>query len=171
MPRMTRVALKNLNTVSQIEESLLKPSRGERFVEVLVSAVGSVPCVAAHAAFFAGWVAINLGWLNAPVFDPYPFSLLGVVVSAEAIFLALCVLMNQKRQNQHGQLWEHLNLQINLLSEQEMTKVLQLLNEISDHVGLRRPKPGAEMKEMIQETPVEILAEEVGKRKEQKPPT
>jgi uncharacterized membrane protein len=58
-------------------------------------------------------------------FDPYPFSLLGVIVAVEAVILSSFILMRQNRMMHRGERRDHLNLQVDLLAEKEMTKVLQ----------------------------------------------
>ena len=129
------------------------------------------------AAFFgklAGWLLINAG---APPgvqpFDPYPFNFLGLIVALEAIFLSMFVLMSQNRQRRHAEPWDHLNLQVDLLAEQEMTKMLQMLQKICDHLGLSQAAEDQELKDMVRQTPVEALAEALKlarERGEPKPP-
>jgi hypothetical protein len=69
-------------------------------------------------------------------FDPYPFSLLSVVLSMEAVLLTSFVLIRQNRMSKRVDQRSHLDLQINLLSEKEVTKVLQVLQRISRHLGI-----------------------------------
>jgi uncharacterized membrane protein len=58
-------------------------------------------------------------------FDPYPFSLLGVIVAVEAVILSRFILMRQNRMMRRGERRDHLNLQVDLLAEKEITKVIQ----------------------------------------------
>jgi hypothetical protein len=69
-------------------------------------------------------------------FDPYPFQFLTFVVSLEAIFLSTFILISQNRQNRISELRNHLDLQINLLSEQENSKVLAMLEALLRFHGL-----------------------------------
>jgi uncharacterized membrane protein len=69
-------------------------------------------------------------------FDPYPFNFLTLVVSLEAIFLSTFILISGNRQARLDERRSHLDLQINLLSEQENTKMLKLLQQIADKVGI-----------------------------------
>ena len=92
-------------------------------------------------------------------FDPYPFLLLSVVVSIEAIFLSTFVLMKQNRMSRRADQRNHLDLQINLLSEREMTTVLQLLHSISARLGI--PVSGEHIKDLITETSVAELAQQI----------
>ena len=81
-------------------------------------------------------------WVNSkPVtgrvpFDPYPYALLTMIVSLESIFLSLFILMSQNRATLQADQRNHLDLQINLLSEHENTKMLQMLQAICAHHGL-----------------------------------
>jgi uncharacterized membrane protein len=98
-------------------------------------------------------------WGSVP-FDPFPFSLLGVLVSLEAVLLTSFVLMTQRRQSRQAEHWAHLNLQFALLTEQEATKTLQMISAISERLGVATVHD-AELKEMIEKTPVSHLAEEL----------
>ena len=108
--------------------------------------------------FFASWVLWN--WLpGLPHFDPFPFMLLSLGVSLEAIFLSTFVLMKQNRMAKREDLRAHMDLQINLLSEREMTLVLQLLQRISTRLGLRLST--REIEELTEEVSVEDLASQL----------
>ena len=85
--------------------------------------------------------------------------LLAMMVSLEAIFLSTFVLMKQNRMSRREDLRAHLDLQINLLAEREMTLVLQMLQKISTRLGIQTP--GDEIEELSEETPVEALASEL----------
>ena len=69
-------------------------------------------------------------------FDPFPYTFLTLVVSLEAIFLSIFILISQNQETQLTERRKHLDLQINLLAEQENTKMLQLLIAISEKVGV-----------------------------------
>jgi len=96
------------------------------------------------------------------VFDPYPFVLLSMVVSVEAIFLATFVLIKQNRMSQRADHRAHLDLQVNLLAEREMTVVLQILQDISTRLGVA--VPDREIRDLVEETSVETLASELRER-------
>jgi uncharacterized membrane protein len=76
----------------------------------------------------SGWIAVNLGSLDfIPPFDPFPFPLLSVVLSGEAVLLTAFVLIRQNRMSRQADQRSHLDLQINLLAEKEATKIIQML--------------------------------------------
>jgi uncharacterized membrane protein len=147
--------------VVKLEEHFLENrTLPERIADRIGSFAGSLKFVIIHAVVYSLWIVINLGGLpRVPKFDPYPFMLLSVVVSLEAIFLATFVLMKQNRMSRREDLRAHLDLQINLLSEREMTLVLQMLQAISTRLGARVDLD--EVQALSEATSVEALASEL----------
>lgn len=94
-------------------------------------------------------------------FDPFPFSLLTSIVSLEAIFLTLFVLASQNRMTLEADKRAHLDLQVDLLAEQEMTVVMRMLREICEHFDLRQTTASDEFRALIERTDVRDLAERV----------
>jgi uncharacterized membrane protein len=83
-----------------------------------------------HTIWFGVWIIVNLSPTGFKPFDPYPFGLLTMIVSLEAIFLAAFVLISQNRTAAEADHRADLDLQINLLTEHEITRVLRLLDAI-----------------------------------------
>ena len=83
-----------------------------------------------------------------PPFDPFPFGLLTMAVSLEAIVLSVVILVSQNRQSYISSLREELHLQINLRAEEEITKTLKLLVEIRKKMGITEKDP--ELDEMLE---------------------
>ena len=96
---------------------------------------GRISFVYWHAVLFALWLATNTLAPKHLHFDPYPFNFLTLAVSLEAIFLSAFILISQNRAAQLDQRRNELELQISLLSEQENTKILQMLDAIARTVG------------------------------------
>jgi uncharacterized membrane protein len=109
----------------------------ERFVDRLNQIASSTYYLVAHAIWFAVWIAWNTGLLGLVPFDPFPFGLLTMVVSLEAIFLSIFVLMAQQRESAIAELREELGLQVSLRVEQEVTKTLQLVAGLYTRMGHR----------------------------------
>ncbi len=109
----------------------------EAIADELNDFASSTPYLVAHAIWFVVWIPWNLGWLGLPKFDPFPFGLLTMIVSLEAIFLSIFVLMAQKRESAIAELREELALQVNLRIEEEMTKTLQLVAGLYTRLGHR----------------------------------
>jgi uncharacterized membrane protein len=97
-----------------------------------------------------------MGWLQLTPFDPFPFGLLTMVVSLEAIVLSTFVLITQNRMADMSDERADLDLQINLLAEYEITKILKLTDAIADHLGLREGKDPE-----LNDLKMEIMPEEV----------
>lgn len=156
----------NIDLISRMEEKYLRNrSLSDRLADVIGSFSGSMTFVTLHVAVYTLWILINarlVAWIKP--FDPYPFMLLSMVVSLEAIFLSTFVLMKQNRMSKRADSRAHLDLQINLLAEKEMTMVLQMLRLIGTQVGVRSKKIDAELAELSENTPVEVLADEIEER-------
>jgi len=102
-------------------------TRLERFVDKLNEVASSTWFLVLHAVGFTFWLLWNTGHLGMRPVDPYPFGLMTTIVSLEAIFLSIFVLMTQSRESRIGELREELTLQVNLRMEEEITKTLHLV--------------------------------------------
>jgi uncharacterized membrane protein len=121
----------------------------ERFVDRLNAIAGSTPFLMVHVVWFAIWILWNTGLLGLRKFDPYPFGFLTMVVSLEAIFLSIFVLMAQQRESAIAELREELSLQVSLRVEQEVTKTLQLVAGLYTRMG-HRVSDDPELHHMLQ---------------------
>ncbi len=109
----------------------------DKVADFLTASFGTVFFLAINALWFGIWILTNTGFIpGIPVFDPFPFGLLTMIVSLEAIFLAIIVLISQNRSAKVGNLREEIDLQINVRAEQEITKILIILDRIHDHLGM-----------------------------------
>ncbi len=158
---VSKAVRENVNAVARLEESFLHSrSLSERIADGIGSFVGSLTFVFLHVVFYGVWIGVNVGWVpGVRKFDPFPFLLLVLIVSLEAIFLSTFVLIKQNRMSRRDDLRAHLDLQINLLSEQEMTLVLQMLQRISTRLGATLPSEDVE--ELSETTSVEAVAGEL----------
>lgn len=129
----------------------------DRVAHKLGEMVGSAAFAAVHLVAFACWLALNSGIWPRSVFDPYPFALLGTLVSCEAVLLTTFVLAKQNREGDRIEKRAHLDLQVNLLTEREVTKVLQIVQRLSDRAGMDAPHD-AELKGMLEDTAIKSLA-------------
>ena len=146
--------------VRQEEEALERRSISERLADGVGIFAGSLPFVVLHLVFAIGWLLLNSGKIpKIPPFDPYPFSLLGVIVAVEAVILSSFILMRQNRMMRRGERRDHLNLQIDLLAEKEITKVLQMVRAICGHMGLQNIMADKEIRELSQTTSIESLSQ------------
>ncbi len=91
-----------------------------------------------NVILFVVWIALNTGWVpGLKPFDPFPYGLLTMAVSLEAIMLSIFVLISQNRAAQIATLREELHLRVNLIAEQEVTKILQVLAHMRKKMGIR----------------------------------
>jgi uncharacterized membrane protein len=115
---------------------------------------------ALHIIWFAAWIIINSGITPLPAFDPYPFGFLTMVVSLEAIFLSIFVLMAQGRESSIAELREELTLQVNLRMEAEVTKTLQLVAGLYTRLG-HQVGEDPELREMLQPLDSQLIEREL----------
>jgi uncharacterized membrane protein len=121
----------------------------ERFVDRLNELASSTWFLVAHVIWFAVWIVLNSGVFHFRPFDPFPFGLMTLVVSLEAIFLSIFVLMAQQRESAIAELREELGLQVSLRVEQEVTKTLQLVAGLYTRLG-HRVSDDPELHHMLQ---------------------
>jgi uncharacterized membrane protein len=129
------VTRQNVHAMRQLEEAAMAKRTGaDRVAAGIARFCGHITFVWIHVVLFAIWIAYNsLPWFTP--FDPYPFTFLTLVVSLEAIFLSTFILISQNYDMRVSERRNQLDLQINLLSEQENTKMLQMLERIAKKVG------------------------------------
>jgi uncharacterized membrane protein len=113
-----------------------------------------------HVLWFGAWVTVNSGVVGGiRPFDPFPFPFLTMTVSLEAIFLALFVLASQNRLSRQADKRSHLDLQIDLLAEREMTAVLHLLQDIASHLRVETSVTTPEqLRDLMKKTDLKRLA-------------
>lgn len=114
-----------------------KRSWVEKLEDKITSTFGTFAFLAANLIFFTLWIVFNSDLIRgSKPFDPYPFILLTMVVSLEAIFLSVFVLITEKRQGKINDLRDEIELQVQLIEEQEVTKILGLLAVILKKLGV-----------------------------------
>jgi uncharacterized membrane protein len=131
----------------------------DRIADAITGFAGHMRFVYVHIVWFTVWVLLNSGLLAFRPFDPYPYGLLTMAVSLEAIFLSTFVLISQNRLGEQSEHRADLDLHIDLLTEYELTRVLQMLDAIQDRLGIENDQD-AELLDLERETqPEEVLAE------------
>jgi uncharacterized membrane protein len=109
----------------------------EVLADRMIGFASSTPFLLVHAVVFVVWIIWNIPAFGFPQFDPYPYGMLTTIVSLEAIFLSIFVLMTQSRESRIGELREELTLQVNLRIEEEITKTLHLVAGLYARLGLQ----------------------------------
>jgi len=131
-------ANKNVEQIAKLEsEQFEARTLSERIAGAVTRAAGTATFAIGHLVWFAGWILVNAGIVRRlRPFDPFPFNLLTMIVSLEAIFLSIWILISQNQMSRQADRREHLGLQITLLAEQESTATLRLVRQIAEKVGV-----------------------------------
>ena len=133
----------------------------DKLADLLVWSAGTITFVTIHILFFAAWIGINLGWFSGmKIFDPYPFNFLTMTVSLEAIFLAIFVLMSQNRESKIADLRQEFDLQVNIITEREITKVIHMLAYVMNHLNISYEKD-AELRQMMRPLNIDEIREQL----------
>ncbi len=136
---LTTLTRRNVEVIGELEKAANdRRSATDRLADVISQFVGSMLFVYLHLAWFAFWIALGTlpGIPDTWLFDPFPFTFLTFVVSLEAIFLSTFILISQNHEERLSRRRNHLDLQINLLSEQENSQILKMLEEIQTHLKI-----------------------------------
>lgn len=124
---------------------------GERIADRVTAFAGSMYSVLFHFLLYGGWLVYNSGVFPVEPFDPYPFVMLAMTASVEAIFLTTFVLISQNRNALIQERREDLGLHVSLLTEHEITRLAQLVDVIADRLGVdegEKPELGEIKKEV-----------------------
>lgn len=109
----------------------------EKIAAAVTRFCGSMRFVYLHLALYGFWIVANLGWVpGVPAWDP-TFVVLAMIASVEAIFLSTFILITQNRMAALAEKRAELDLQINLLSEHEVSKLVAMLDAVAQHLGVR----------------------------------
>lgn len=137
----------NIRAISQLEHAAnARRSRSDIVADVIAKFCGSMTFVWVHIVWFGGWILANT-LPHIKHIDPFPFQFLTLVVSLEAIFLTTFIMISQNRQSNIADRRNHLDLQINLLAEQENSKMLAMLEAILNHLNIPDDDPDVQILE------------------------
>ena len=138
-PAMTRVVERNIQAL--LDRQRAERQRGglqTRAADTITAFTGSMKFVYIHLVIFGAWIVINLGWTPLRPFDP-TFVALAMAASVEAIFLSTFVLISQNRMQAEADRRADLDVQISLLTEHEVTKLLTLTDAIAQKLEIVAP--------------------------------
>ena len=159
-PALSKVIERNIRTIIHLRTKAAGERKLQsRIADAITSFSGRMVFVYVHIVWFGVWILLNTGRFGVRVFDPFPYGLLTMIVSLEAIFLSTFVLISQNRLAKETESRADLNLHISLLTEHELTRVLQMLDAIQDKLGIVDHK-NSELADLEMETkPEDVLAE------------
>ncbi|MFZ4813441.1 MAG: DUF1003 domain-containing protein [Phototrophicaceae bacterium] len=133
---------KHLQASRQIIRSLKaqqdeKRTRAEKVADFMTALFGNIGFLTLNVVWFVVWIVINLEIIpGVAAFDPFPFGLLTMIVSLEAIVLAIFVLISQNRSSKIAELREEIDLQVDMLTERELTKLMHVVYAIAENQGI-----------------------------------
>jgi uncharacterized membrane protein len=155
---LTRKNVERIQTLEAREHE--KATTADRVADAIANFAGSIMFVWITVLLIGSWIMANLVLPRRDRIDPFPFPLLTLVLSIEAIFLSIFILMSQNRAARVSDKRSHLDLQLNLLSEQENTKMLLLLERIGQAVGAE-VDADPDVQVLVQATKPEALSRQI----------
>ena len=132
---LRRRVARNIN-----EEIAIRSTTMERMADLIAEYSGSIQFLVLNAVWFVGWIVWNTMPLL-PHFDPYPFGFLTMVVSLEAIFLSIFVLVSQNRQAAKDRLRADAEYEVNLKAELEISHLHEKVDFLTEQLLARMPRP------------------------------
>ena len=159
-PALSKVIERNIRTIIHLRtKAASERSLEDRIADAITSFSGRMIFAYVHIIWFVIWILLNTGWFGLPAFAPFPYGLLTMVVSLEAIFLSTFVLISQNRLSKETERRADLDLHIGLLTEHELTRVLQMLDAIQEKLSIV-DHANSELADLEMETkPEDVLAE------------
>ena len=156
---MNRVLTRNIEVLRDERARMVSASPlSDRIADVITRFTGSMAFVIIHIVIVVAWVLINTGALPIAAFDP-TFVILATAASVEAIFLSTFVLISQNRASELADRRADLDVQINLLTEHEVTKLVGLVTSIAEKLGV--PVDQGEMSELEKDVAPEAVLERI----------
>jgi len=130
----------------------------------LTKAFGSLIFLSVNVAFIFVWIVVNLGWIpGVHPFDPYPFPLLLMIATFSAMLLAIVVLINQNQQGRMADIRQQIDFEVNVRAENEITKILIMLDELHVKLGISNAKVDKELEKMKENTDITEIKERIEK--------
>jgi uncharacterized membrane protein len=154
---------RNIEAIAKLEEEALsRRTAAEHASDAIVKSIGSTPFLLLHVFLVTIWSTVNLNLIpGVKPFDPFPFGILALLLSAEAVFLTIFVLISQNRMAREAERRSHLDLQVGMLAEQELTVMLQMLQKLCQHAGVDVKSSNQQVEGFSETTDVEKLASEL----------
>ncbi len=153
----------NIEAISRLEhEALDRRTTTERASDSIVKVVGSIKFLLLQVVLITAWATVNLNVIpGLRPFDPFPFGILALGVSSESVCLTLFVLISQNRMARQAEKRSHLDLQVSMLAEQELTTALQMLQRLCKHMGVDVKSATQEVQGFSETTDMHKLATEL----------
>ena len=146
-PLLSDVIERNIRTIIALRRKADKERNlQDRIADVITEFSGRTVFVYLHVIWFAAWILMNDGYYGVKPFDPFPYGLLTMIVSLEAIFLSIFVLISQNRQAQKDRVRSDIEYEVNVKAEMEVAhlhdkidgireELVQHLSRLERHLG------------------------------------
>jgi uncharacterized membrane protein len=164
MPRQPENAIpsfvhENIDVIITAEQAARRPrSPNEVVYEFVGGLIGTLNFIVVQLIGVIVWVTINAGLAPPiPPFDPFPFPFLSLILALEAVLMAAFVLMKQNRMSKLADRRAHLDLQINLMTERETTKIIGILLEIGERLDCQHKVLDEESRQLSRLLTIETL--------------
>jgi uncharacterized membrane protein len=153
----------NIEAIAKLEEEALnRRTVAEHASDAIVKSIGSTPFLLLHVLLVGIWSTVNLDLIpGIKAFDPFPFGILALLLAAESVFLTIFVLISQNRMAREAERRSHLDLQVGMLAEQELTVMLQMLQKLCQHAGVDVKSSTQVVQGFSETTDVQKLASEL----------
>jgi uncharacterized membrane protein len=153
----------NIEAIAKLEEEALnRRTVAEHASDAIVKSIGSTPFLLLHVLLVGIWSTVNLNLVpGIKAFDPFPFGILALLLAAESVFLTIFVLISQNRMAREAERRSHLDLQVGMLAEQELTVMLQMLQKLCQHAGVDVKSSTQVVQGFSETTDVQKLASEL----------
>jgi uncharacterized membrane protein len=163
-PGMSSVVHRNIRALAEVRQrEEQRKTTSDRIADAVTRFAGSMWCVYVHALLYGGWLVLNSGVVpGVKPWDPFPFVMLAMAASVEAIFLSTFILISQNRMQKLADRRAELDLQVSLLTEHELTRAIHLLDEVAVRLGVPRP-PEPELADIKKDVNPEKVVEEIDK--------
>jgi uncharacterized membrane protein len=152
----------NIDAIAKLEhDAHNRRTSTERVSDVIMKVVANMEFLLVQLVLISCWSLVNLHVIpGLKAFNPFPFGVLALV-SSESMFLTIFVLISQSRMARQSERRSHLDLQVGMLSEQELTTILQMLQKLCQHLGVNVDSSKQEVQSFSKTTDVHKLASEL----------
>ena len=148
--------IRNVQAIADLEKKTLEDrAHITRISELATKIAGSGKFIVGHLVVFGFWIVLNATRL---AFDRKPWDILNLILTFEAIVLTSIVLIAQRDMKRVADLRAHLDLQVNILAEQELTAILGLLNKVCAKLGIDPKRSDPDVEQLAQDTDVRTIA-------------
>jgi uncharacterized membrane protein len=153
----------NIEAIAKLEHDALgRRTTAERISEAIARFIGSAPFLLLQVLLMLAWSGINLNLVpGVKPFDPFPFGILALIISLESVLLTIFVLISQNRMTRQAERRSHLDLQVSMLAEQELTTMLEMQQKMCQHLCVDVGSSSAELQGFAGTTDVHKLATEL----------